>query len=431
MFSWLFSSRTPSPASRPAGAQEQVEDQPQSPAEQRAANALESLKRPNAAAYAQQSAMADAQALVDAGETGLAVDVLAAVLVQRPENPVRAALVKVLLMQGAFEVASRLLVILAADPEFARDAELKLGELAEDSGRLPDARRHYERAMALEPDHPLARERSRRLRAKAEQDQAGQDGAFHALSRVWGEAAAGGRFDVQEEVGRGGAATLFRARERATGRDVALKVFHPRGDPLLRADRIRREAALTARFPMPGVVPILDVLPERDLIVMGFVPGGSLKLRLAHGPMPLAVALPMLEQVARVLDALHQAGVAHLDIKPSNVLMQGNAPVLADFGAAAAHDVGQAAGTPPYMAPEQRTGAAVGPKADLYAFGVMLVECVTGHPATAIPAWVDSGHPGERALAMLARSLTQEDPSLRPPSAAAVADALLWAASLK
>jgi hypothetical protein len=382
------------------------------------------LRGEGARAYARGQALEDAQLLVASGETALARTLLTEALSEHPGADLRQLLVKVLVMRGERAPATQLLRALALEPSHAHAAEVELGQLFEDANDLEAARRHYERALALQPGPGLARERARRLRARMEGERGLPPDAWRTMSRLWGETAAGDRYSVMEEVGRGGAATLFKATESSTGRLVALKVFHPRGDPLVRAQRIRREAAVSARFDTPWVVPVLDVIPERDLMVMPFYDGGSLKGRLSQGPLPDLTALMLCLEVARALRFIHAEGVAHLDLKPSNLLLVADRPVLADFGAAGAAELGQVAGTPPYMAPELLQTGVADTRADLFALGVVLLECLTGLPGTDPAALLADGKPARRGAGLLVVELLKEDPAQRPQPAAAVVEAL-------
>jgi tetratricopeptide (TPR) repeat protein len=397
---------------------------PATPEEALLARGLAALRGDNARSYARSRALPDAQALLAAGQSGMARTLLAEALAEHASGELRALLVKVLLARGERGPALQLLRALALEPEHAHAAELTMGQLREDDGDLDGARRHYERAMAIQPDAGGARERARRLRARLEGSQGLPPEAWRTMSRLWGETAAGNRYHVVEEVGRGGAATLFRATEAATGRTVALKVFHARGDPAVRAERIAREARVAARFDNPYVVPVLDAIPERDLMVMPFYPGGSLRTRLSQGPLAPRDAVLMCLHLAHALTVVHQAGVAHLDVKPSNVLLMDGRPALADFGAAGAVELGQVAGTPPYMAPEQLEGAAVDARADLYALGVVLLECLVGNATTDASNLLFDATPWRRAAGTLAASLVSHNPTDRPATAAETALAL-------
>ncbi|MEW5852433.1 MAG: protein kinase [Myxococcota bacterium] len=374
--------------------------------------AAESLRSVDAPAYVRHQARADAEALLALGETGLARSLLVDALAVEPVSALRELLARVLLQRGETHLAQPLLEALAQDPRHAAAAELQLGQLAEDAGDARSARRHYERALALRPADPLARERARRLRAREEGEAGLPRQAWAAMSRMWGEAAAAGRYSVVEEIGRGGAATLFRARELGTSREVALKLLHPRGDPALRRQRLVREAALAARFTSELVVPILEVVPERDLMVMPYLHEGSLRMRLAQRALPPREAFHLVAELAWALALLHAGGVAHLDVKPSNVLLRRGRPVLADFGAASARELGQAAGTRPYMAPEAMVQPA-DHRADLYALGVVLVECLTGTPSADARPLTTTGNASSQAAAQLVKRLCHPDPEQR------------------
>jgi hypothetical protein len=360
----------------------------------------------------------DARVLLSNGETGMARTLAIQALAVHPTVALQALLAQVLTLRGEAEEAEPLWRLLARNPEHAVNAELQLGNLCEARGELQLARRHFERALAADPDAPAPAEHARRLKALLDVHASSAAG-LHRLTRAWGQAAAGERFIVLEESGRGGAATLFKAEETPMQRVVALKLFHPKGNAVLRAERVRLEAALAVKASGPGVVPILDAQPNADLLVMPFYAEGSLKGLLARGALAPPRALLLAAELAEHLARVHDAGVVHLDVKPSNILLQNGHPVLTDFGAAAAFDLGQGAGTPPYLAPEAIHGSP-GPSADLYALGVVLVECLTGH-ATANPDGLAGPQPWRRGCVHLIRRLVEENPRNRLANASRTA----------
>ena len=197
-------------------------------------------------------------------------------------------------------------------------------------------------------------------------------------------------YEILGELGRGGMAVVYRARQLALGREVALKVVLA-GDhaaPELRA-RFRREAEAVARLRHPGVVQVYDVGEHNGLpyFSMELVEGGTLKDRLRAGSPDPRETAALVEAVARSVHTAHSAGVVHRDLKPANILL-GPEPKIADFGLALDRDAGEngwtqtgdVLGTPAYMAPEQAQGrrADVGPCTDIHALGVILYEALTG-----------------------------------------------------
>ena len=204
-----------------------------------------------------------------------------------------------------------------------------------------------------------------------------------------------GRYEVQHQLGRGGMATVYLAHDPRFGRDVAVKVL-PRE---LAADvnfrtRFEHEARIIASLQHPAIVPVHDY-GEQDgqlYIVMSYMPGGSLADRLLRGPMAPQQAAEVLRRVAGALDAAHQKGIVHRDVKPANILFDSarNA-YLADFGTARWADLageetmtrltqhGQLIGTPAYMSPEQVHGKRdLDGRTDIYSLGVVLYEMLCG-----------------------------------------------------
>jgi serine/threonine protein kinase/DNA-binding beta-propeller fold protein YncE len=201
-----------------------------------------------------------------------------------------------------------------------------------------------------------------------------------------GSILAGYRLDAL--IARGGMGVVYRATHLALDRAVALKVIAPQlaGDAGFR-ERFLRESRLAARFDHPAVVPVYDAREEDGelIVAMRLIAGGDLKQRIAkRGPLPPAEAVALLGQVAGALDAAHAAGVVHRDVKPHNILLEGERAYLTDFGLAKA--LGESGvlsgasvvGTAEYMSPEQWRGEQVGPAADVYSLGCVLYEALTG-----------------------------------------------------
>jgi streptogramin lyase len=201
-----------------------------------------------------------------------------------------------------------------------------------------------------------------------------------------GSTVAGYRLDAL--IARGGMGVVYRATHLGLERPVALKVIaRELADREGFRERFLRESRLAARLDHPSVVPVYDSREvDGELIVaMRLVEGGDLrKLIDRRGPLPPGEAIALLGQVAEALDAAHAAGIVHRDVKPHNILVEGDRAFLSDFGLAKALDESGAAsgasvvGTAQYMSPEQWRGGSIGPQADVYSLGCVLYEALTG-----------------------------------------------------
>ena len=202
-------------------------------------------------------------------------------------------------------------------------------------------------------------------------------------------------YRIEASIGRGGMGAVYRAEETGLGRNVALKVIAAElaEDERFR-ERFLRESRIAASLDHPHIVPILSAGEEDGVlyIAMRYVEGTDLaKLVAGEGALDPGRAVDILEQVAEALDAAHEKGLVHRDVKPSNVLIAKAAgkehAYLADFGltkrTASLSGVtapGDVVGTLDYVAPEQITGNDVDARADLYSLGCVLYECLTGSP---------------------------------------------------
>jgi len=211
-------------------------------------------------------------------------------------------------------------------------------------------------------------------------------------------AALAGSYAIDRELGMGGMATVFHARDEKHQRPVAVKVLRAELAAALGRDRFLREIRIVANLQHPNILPLHDS-GEADgffYFVMPYVEGESLRARIDRtGALPIPEAARLLAEITDALAYAHHNGIVHRDIKPENILMSGRHALVTDFGVAkaisdaAGHQdkattVGLALGTPYYMSPEQATADPdVDHRADIYALGALAYELLTGKP----PFW--------------------------------------------
>jgi len=366
------------------------------------------------------------------GRRKAADDLLADALLCTPSLSLRRQLAERLLHRGDRQRARGLLERLSSDDEHAAFALTALGELAEAEGAIDDALRAYERVLAIDISLAQPKARARRLRNDAERAQPADNRA--TLARFLGTRAAGARYAVVDEIGRGGAATVFRARDRHIGRDVALKIYHPRGNREDRRRRLIEEARVAGAFDHPHVVPVLGLDEDRDLLVMMLCDGGSLQRSIqTQGKLGARQAVELGAVLLRTLADIHDAGHLHLDIKPSNLLLHEGRLMVCDFGTAGLKELGASAGTRAYMAPEHlRNTADAGAPSDLYAAGLVVAEMIEGRLARRGEVVLPTLSPGprRRGLERVLSMLTANDPAERPADGRVAAQLLLEAGAL-
>jgi eukaryotic-like serine/threonine-protein kinase len=242
------------------------------------------------------------------------------------------------------------------------------------------------------------------------------------------------RYELGDVLGAGGTATVYRAFDRGSGRQVAVKLFDQQ---VSRYSRQVVEAAALGELHHPGLVELYAAGSENGqaYLVMQLIDGETLAEQIARGPLPVTAVVAMGACLADTLAHVHEQGVVHRDLKPGNVLLDAEQrPYLTDFGVSRLIDAtrvtatGFVVGTPAYMAPEQVRGATVGPPADVYALGLILLEALTGHreyPGDVVESAVARLHrrpalPAQlpAALQSLLSAMTADDPVLRPDAGA-------------
>jgi DNA segregation ATPase FtsK/SpoIIIE-like protein/predicted Ser/Thr protein kinase len=239
-----------------------------------------------------------------------------------------------------------------------------------------------------------------------------------------------GRYEVLRELGRGGMSTVFVAHDPRFDRDVALKVLPPGflQDPSFR-DRFDREAKIIAQLEHAAIVPVYDYGEDhgRPYLIMRLMTGGTLRDRIDRGPLPPAQVVTISRRICAALEKAHSRGIIHRDIKPPNILFDGEgAAYLADFGIARLAEGTQtvtAMGTPQYIAPEQVFGEPLDARTDIYQMGVVLFEMLTGRPP----------FEGDNSAALIYKHCHEPVPSARGvnPALTAIADAVVEKAMAK
>ncbi|HEV8355943.1 MAG TPA: serine/threonine-protein kinase [Gemmatimonadales bacterium] len=229
-------------------------------------------------------------------------------------------------------------------------------------------------------------------------------------------AALADRYELEREIGQGGMAVVFLARDLKHHRPVALKVLRPELTASLGAERFLREIDTAAGLNHPHILPLHDSGEAAGCLyyVMPYVEGESLRDRLSREKrLPLEEALLIGREVADALSYAHSQGIVHRDIKPENILLAAGHAVVSDFGIARAMEAagaerltgtGLALGTPAYMSPEQATGESrLDARSDIYSLGCVIYETLSGEPPFA----------GPTVHAVLAKRLTEAAPGVR------------------
>jgi hypothetical protein len=239
-----------------------------------------------------------------------------------------------------------------------------------------------------------------------------------------------GQYKIIEQIGEGGMATVFRAYQPGLNREVAVKVLPPyvAKKPGF-TDRFMREAQAIGNLNHPNILPVHDSGQDKEYsyIVMRYVPNARTLAHLMAQKLAPEKIVQLISQIAAALDHAHQAGIIHRDVKPSNILMDGDWVLLSDFGLAKMVEMsseltgaGVGVGTPSYMSPEQAKGEKLDQRTDIYSLGIILFEMLTGQ----IP------HKAETPLATVIKRINEPMPrprSLNPDIPGAVEQVLLKA----
>jgi eukaryotic-like serine/threonine-protein kinase len=209
--------------------------------------------------------------------------------------------------------------------------------------------------------------------------------------------AIGDRYRLEKELGKGGMATVFLATDLTNAGQVALKVLHPQLAETVGADRFKREIRVASQLDHPNILRVLDSGEVNEFLwfTMPYVPGENLYDLLARGePLSLERALAITQAVGSALAHAHRQGVVHRDIKPDNILLEGDRVMVADFGLARAvsevHEkltaTGIVVGTPIYMSPEQASGEKdIDGRTDQYSLANVVYEMLSGVPPFKAP----------------------------------------------
>lgn len=224
------------------------------------------------------------------------------------------------------------------------------------------------------------------------------------------------RYQIESELGQGGMATVYLAKDRKHDREVALKVLRPELGAVLGGDRFLAEIKITARLDHPHILTLIDSGVSEGLLyyVLPYVRGESLRgLLNREKQLGLDEALAIIKQVGSALDYAHRQSVVHRDIKPENILIQEGEAMLTDFGIALAvkeaggnrlTETGLSLGTPAYMSPEQATGdRTLDARSDLYSLAAVLYEMLVGEPPVT----------GATVQAMIAKLMTEQPTRIR------------------
>lgn len=337
-----------------------ADTEPTRPAHDQDFGAISELDTSNPASEAQ--AVAAFQRLVRADREDAALGyVLELFRQERCPSELLCLAARALIRRGEHEVAGRLLLGLRSAEGLVLQADVAAAR-----GELALAVELAERALAYDIDDPGAVERLERWRIDTP-NQAPDRAGVTLLSKDLPETT----LRIVAELGRGGAATVYRAKDDVLGRDVALKVYHrPESD----RDKLIREARMAVSLTMPGVVRIFDADPEHGWIAMEWVERGALAdLLKAGASSEVHPGRGWFVDLTRTIARIHERGFVHADLKPANVLFRApSEAVLSDFGLALPFGSRHLGASEGYVSPERQAGAPASAADDVFSLGRVL-----------------------------------------------------------
>ena len=302
----------------------------------------------------------------------------------------RMDLARIYLKRRMWTAAIAELRITRTNPKFKKESLYLLGNCFEEKKAYGKAQENYEYVLAMDYYYRDTLERISKIKERERQKPHAAATlmfmtAQNELSNLLQD-----RYEIVQELGRGGAGAVYQAVDLKLKRDVAVKILYQQaGQSSSGLAGILREAQVAARLKHPNIVDIYDVDTEAQFIAMEFIDGGTLRNALNKTTLTLEQARSIISQLCVALQFAHEKGILHRDIKPANIFITAKKHIkLGDFGIAHQAQVGQDAftqlsaqiGTLPYMSPEQIRGDSLSAASDIYAVGIVLYEMLTGSP---------------------------------------------------
>jgi tRNA A-37 threonylcarbamoyl transferase component Bud32 len=311
------------------------------------------------------------------GRTGIADELCVDALLILPRLEDKYIFACRLLNRGRTKEAASLFHQLTQEPLLAHQALSALAKIADQKNDTATAIHLLEQCLAWNYNDSWTHHTLNRLRQNYPQKNPLGTSHYQTASLLKGAMVVGVNYRLFSYLGKGGAATVFHGEMVESHQQVAIKVYHHTQGEIHYQEKALSEARFTAQLKHPHIVTIYDVVPEKGFLVMQYCPEGSLRDRLEKRRLSLEEAFDFTVVLLRTLGDIHQQGFAHLDIKPSNILLDHGLPLLSDFGVASKHHSGKPAGTHTYMAPEHKEGH-IAQTSDVYALGLVFYELFSG-----------------------------------------------------